>query len=74
MTATPSEYEGALMKPTLSLKLVIGRQEPKLLKVEDLPTAKVQNPPATSILKQYHKQSGLLKPASAMKAKALNTL
>ena len=75
MTATPSEYEGALMKPTLSLKLVMGRQEPKLLKVEDLPSAaKVPNPPATSILKQYHKQSGLLKPASAMKAKALNTL
>jgi hypothetical protein len=41
VTATPSEYEGSLMKPTLSLKLVMGRKDPKLLKVEDLPAAKV---------------------------------
>ena len=41
VTATPSEYEGSLMKPTLSLKLVMGRKDPKLLKVDDLPAAKV---------------------------------
>ncbi len=41
MTTRQSEYEGNLMKPALSLKLVMGRKEPKLLKVVDLPTAKV---------------------------------
>ena len=41
-TTTPSEYEGNLRKPKLSLKLVMGKQEPKqLLKGENLASGKL---------------------------------
>ena len=57
VTAPQSEYEG-LIKPSLSLKLVLEKSADQNL-------ARVGDAPATSVLKQYHKHSDLLKPSNS---------
>jgi len=59
VTAPQSEYEG-LIKPSLSLKLVLEKSQ-DLARVGDASIAKQ----TTSVLKQYHKHSDLLKPSNS---------
>jgi len=60
VTSPQSEYDG-LIKPTLSLKLVLEKSaDPTLVRIGDPP---VKQP--NSVLKQYHKHSDLLKPPNS---------